>query len=77
MKVFPFIPYRRMGSHRKESVIYLEKRRWTVERGIAWLQRKFRRLVVRWERKMKYWEGFLTLGLMMYWIQKSCSLGFY
>lgn len=70
-KIFPWTPYRG-----KESPIrYLQKMRWKVERGISWLQRKFRRLVVRWERKKKYWEGFLNMGLIMFWVQRLQILG--
>ena len=67
-KIFPWIPYR--GTAKKKGVRYLEKARWQVERGISWLQRKFRRLNMRWERKMVYWTGFLSLGLIVFWIQK-------
>lgn len=42
-KIFPFIPYR----GKKPPVVYLEKMLWKVERGIEWLQRKYRRLVIR------------------------------
>ena len=71
MKIFPMIPYRRGGNREKQGVVYLEKQRWKVERAIAWLQRKFRRIVVRWERKKKYWEGFLTTSLIIFW---TCKL---
>ncbi len=78
LKLFPYIPYRRIGKHRSETPMQvLEKHRWKVERGIAWLQRKYRRLVVRWERRMKYWEGFLTMGILVYWIREAVACGFY
>jgi hypothetical protein len=70
-KIFPLIPYR----GKKPPISYLEKMRWKVERGIAWLQRKYRRLAIRWERKKKYWEGFLTLALVMFWLQRLQMLG--
>jgi len=74
-KIFPWIPYR--GTWKKKTVRYLEKNRWHVERGISWLQRKFRRLNIRWERKMVYWTGFLSVGLIAFWIQKIGNfLGF-
>lgn len=44
--------------------------RWKVERTLAWLQKKYRRLVVRWERKNRYWLGFVLLALCMIWIEK-------
>jgi transposase len=71
-KIFPWIPYR--GEIKKKGIRYLEKARWQVERGISWLQRKFRRLNTRWERKMVYWTGFLSLSLIAFWIQKIGNL---
>lgn len=76
MKLFPYIPHRRMGQYKlKPQIKILEKHRWKVERGISWLQRKYRRLVVRWERRMKYWEGFLGLGILLYWIRELVKWG--
>jgi transposase len=37
------------------------RRRWTVERSIAWIQ-NFRRLCIRWEKSTKLFRGFLHLG---------------
>jgi len=37
--------------------------RWICERTFAWYQRKFRFLLVRWERKNTYWHGFLSFAL--------------
>lgn len=42
--------------------------RWKGERTFSWLQRKFRRLVVRWERKSLYWNGFILFALCIFWI---------
>lgn len=70
-KIFPYIPYRQFGEKKEAPPVrVLEKHRWKVERGIAWLQRKYRRIVVRWERRMRYWEGFLTLGILLYWMRQ-------
>lgn len=44
--------------------------RWKVERCFAWMQRKFRRLVVRWEGRVKYWNGFLQLSVIWMWVNK-------
>jgi len=44
--------------------------RWIVERSFAWLQRKFRRIVNRWERRSSYWNAFLALSIVMLWIDK-------
>ena len=37
------------------------KRRWTVERTIAWIQH-FRRLCIRWEKTTRLFQGYLHLG---------------
>jgi len=47
--------------------------RWKVERTFAWLQSKFRRLNSRWERRNKYWRGFLCPGLCMLWVERILS----
>ena len=71
-RIFPFIPYRKIGAVKKAEkvVCELKRFRWKVERAIAWLQRKFRRIVVRWERKVKYWRGFLNFSLIYFWTEK-------
>ncbi len=70
--IYPWICRRRkpkvIGFPKSTSDI--KRKRWQVERAISWLQRKFRRLVVRWERRMKYWKGFLNMGLIKFWLQK-------
>ena len=68
MKIFPMIPYKRGGKRKKTGIVYFERKWWVVERAIAWLQRKFRRIAVRWERRKKYWEGFLTTALVLLWL---------
>lgn len=42
------------------------RRRWTVERTIAWLQ-NYRRLCIRWEKSQRLFQGFLhlTCSLML------------
>lgn len=71
-KIYPLIARRMMGknSSLKKVSSRVEKRRWQVERAISWLQRKFRRIVVRWERKVNYWMGFLNCSLIKYWIDR-------
>ncbi|MBP6219464.1 MAG: transposase, partial [Oligoflexales bacterium] len=44
--------------------------RYVVERAFSWLQRKFRRIVIRWERLPKCFEAFVTLAMTMIWAQK-------
>lgn len=72
--IFPFIPYRKMRgrdaplSKEVMETFHLEKRRWQVERAFAWLKRRCRRLMTRWERKKVIWDGFVTLGLIYTWM---------
>lgn len=44
--------------------------RFIVERCFAWMQRKYRRLVVRWERISDCYKGFVSLGLVHFWSHK-------
>jgi transposase len=70
-RIFPWICRRKKPGKEAEKVQSILKRiRWKVERAIAWLQRKFRRLAVRWERKSRYWKGFLTFSLITFWLNK-------
>ena len=70
-KIYPWICRRKKPGQVAEKVISTIKRwRWKVERAISWLQRKFRRLVARWERKVKYWRGFLSFSLIGFWINR-------
>ena len=46
------------------------KRRWKVERFFAWLQ-NFRRLVVRWDRKIEHFAGFVQLSAIVILV-RSC-----
>lgn len=68
--IFPWIPYRKMGKKNKNGKTSMKRFRWKVERAIAWLQKKFRRIVARYERRLKYWIGFLKLSLIYFWITK-------
>lgn len=45
------------------------------KRCFAWYQRKYRRLAVRWERKAKNFEGFLSLAMIHLWITKILLVG--
>jgi transposase len=47
-----------------ESRERLGRYRWVVERDIAWLHR-FRRLMIRYERRADIHEGFLTLASIL------------
>ena len=73
--IFPFIPRRRIGKpnpnrpDQQEVAAYfqIESVRWKVERTFAWLKRKCRRLLLRWERRKNAWNAFSTLALIHFW----------
>ena len=71
----PIIGYRRNQKNRvptEEICAYfgVSKQRWVVERSFAWLKRKCRRLLMRWERLPEAWDAFAVLGLVFMWLQK-------
>jgi len=72
-RIFPLIPWRknRMGPCLKavRKAFNLKNLRWQVERSFAWIKRKCRRIVLRWERKMSCWLAFTTLALIDYWLE--------
>jgi len=41
-----------------------------AERTFAWFQRKYRRLVVRWERLAACFNAFLTIAMMHMWVHR-------
>ena len=49
--------------------------RFQQERCFAWYQRKYRRLVVRWERQPTVFDGFLTLALIHMWVCQIVLVG--
>ena len=68
----PVIAKRVWPNRKKPAGRKLEKSKdcWKIERCFAWLQRKFRRVAVRWERKTKYWTGILQLAIIAIWVDK-------
>jgi transposase len=44
--------------------------RFQAERTVAWFQKKYRRLVVRWERGAICFNAFLALAIIHIWIQR-------
>lgn len=66
----PQIPRRRNAKKRPGRPVVLNAPRFQVERAFSWLQRKFRRLVVRWERLPQCYDAFLLLGIIFMWIQR-------
>ena len=49
--------------------------RFQQERCFAWYQRKYRRLVVRWERQKVNFDAFLSLATVHIWINKLLLVG--
>lgn len=74
-KIFPLIPYRKIKGRKIPEmteicrVFNLIQKRWMVERSFAWLKRRCRRLLLRWERIAKIWTGFAMMGLIYTWLK--------
>ena len=74
-RILPVIPYRK---NRKDKIqiddifetFSVTPSRWKVERAIAWIKRKSRRLLMRWERKQESWMAFIRVGLISYWLNQ-------
>ncbi len=49
--------------------------RFQQERCFAWYQRKYRRLVLRWEGKKANFDAFLSLATIHIWINKILLVG--
>jgi hypothetical protein len=49
--------------------------RYQQERCFAWFQRKYRRLVVRWERKKLYFDALINIATIHIWIQRILLVG--
>ena len=73
--IFPWISYREWKNKKKNGIPLIKSMRWKVERAISWLQRKYRRIAVRYERKMKYWVAFLKFSLINFWMFKLENIG--
>ena len=73
--LFPLIPYRKIKGRETPDireicpVFHLTRKRWMVERAFAWLKRRCRRLLLRWERIAKIWTGFAVMGLIYTWLK--------
>lgn len=72
---FPLIPYRKIKGRCvpdfKEVCHFfnLIPQRWKVERAFAWLKRRCRRLLMRWERLVVIWSGLAVLGVIYTWLK--------
>jgi len=75
LQVFPLIPYRKIKGRKTPEmseicqVFNLTRKRWMVERSFAWLKRRCRRLMLRWERIAKIWTGFAVMGVIYTWLK--------
>lgn len=47
----------------------LKSIRWVVERTHSWLKRKYRRLMLRWERKNEAWNAMTQLVIIFEWVK--------
>lgn len=74
-KILPLIPYRKIGKRDVPNLedvcklFRLTRKRWVVERAFAWLKRRCRRLLLRWERIAVIWTGMAVLGLVYSWVR--------
>jgi IS5 family transposase len=59
----------------KGTSIKISAPRFQQERCFAWYQRKYRRLVVRWERRKVYFDAFIDLATIHIWIQRILLVG--
>jgi transposase len=66
----PQIPRKRNAGKRRGRPVGMTAPRFQVERTFSWLQRKFRRLAVRWERLQDCFDSFLSLALCFMWVQR-------
>jgi hypothetical protein len=72
------IPKRKRQRQGKKPLgrpIQMSVPRFQQERCFAWLQRKYRRLVVRWERLPSCFDAFLHLSIIHIWIHKLLLVG--
>ena len=63
------------GKKTKGRPIKISVPRFQQERRFAWLQRKYRRLVVRWERLKSCFDGFLHLAIVHIWVVRLLLVG--
>ena len=59
----------RVSTFEAATFFGVTRQRWVVERSFAWLKRKCRRLMMRWERKSEVWDAFAKLGLIYMWME--------
>jgi transposase len=75
MGIFPLIPYRKIKGRWTPEInevthfFKLSPQRWKVERAFAWLKRRCRRLLMRWERLFVIWNGLVILEVVYTWVK--------
>jgi transposase len=72
--ILPLIPWRKNnkeGLHINDAfkAFNMKPMRWIVERTHSWLKRRYRRLLVRWERKDVNWQGMIQAALILDWVR--------
>ena len=72
----PQLPKRIYKNKKKRGrPIKISVPRFQQERCFAWYQRKYRHLVVRWERQKNNFDAFLSLATIHIWINKILLVG--
>lgn len=71
--ILPVIPWRENRKDRVPmsqlcSTFQVHTKRWILECSIAWIKRKFRRLLMQWERRWVAWCAMVLLALIFYWV---------
>ena len=71
---FPLIPWRKNVKEAPTiqevaNEFGLKPIRWIVERTHSWIKRKYRRLMMRWERRSEIWNAMTQLALIMEWVK--------
>jgi hypothetical protein len=65
----PQIPRKKNAKQRRGRSVIIKAPRFQVERTFPWMQKKFCRLVVRWERQLCCFNSFLCLAVCVIWVQ--------
>ena len=72
----PQLPKRNWKTKKNQGrPIKISVPRFQIERCFAWFQRKYRRLVVRWERISACFNAFVSLATIHIWINRILLVG--
>jgi len=66
----PQIPRKKNAGPKLGRPVQKTSPRFQVERTFSWMQRKFGRITVRWERIPQCFEAFLSLAITVLWLQR-------